>query len=176
MPFASINPTNPRTNPWNFREEILRIGDFENLSFFESAILKKKFKKIIYFFPSSPWRLVKVSWVARMGRNFDDYPGFQLFFTQINHLCPECISELWGGSNSVTLLVSCSEYPNRKPFLLTVFLVHTWLTISGHFLWAEMEGCNPVNQPICEKLTKWHFLIHALNLKLVWAKLLHLKW
>ena len=26
MPFASINPTNPRTNPWNFHEKILRIG------------------------------------------------------------------------------------------------------------------------------------------------------
>ena len=39
MPFASINPTNPRTNLWNFREIFLRIGDFEKLSFFESAIL-----------------------------------------------------------------------------------------------------------------------------------------
>ena len=28
MGFASFNPTNPRTNPWNFREKILRIGDF----------------------------------------------------------------------------------------------------------------------------------------------------
>ena len=34
MPFASINPTNPRTNLWNFRKKILRIGDFE-----KSAIL-----------------------------------------------------------------------------------------------------------------------------------------
>ena len=24
--FTSINPTNPRTNPWNFRQKILRIG------------------------------------------------------------------------------------------------------------------------------------------------------
>ena len=45
MPFASINPTNPRANLWNFCKLILRIGDFEKLSFFESAIvdLKKKF-------------------------------------------------------------------------------------------------------------------------------------
>ena len=28
MPFTSINSTNPRTNPWNFREKFLRIGDF----------------------------------------------------------------------------------------------------------------------------------------------------
>ena len=35
MLFASINTTNPRTNPWKFRENFLRIGGFENLSFFE---------------------------------------------------------------------------------------------------------------------------------------------
>ena len=29
MPFASINLTSPRTNPRNFRENFLRIGDFE---------------------------------------------------------------------------------------------------------------------------------------------------
>ena len=28
MGFASFNPINPRTNPWNFREKFLRIGDF----------------------------------------------------------------------------------------------------------------------------------------------------
>ena len=43
MPFASINPTNPRT-PENFTK-ILRIGGFENLSFFWSAILNFFFKK-----------------------------------------------------------------------------------------------------------------------------------
>ena len=38
MPFASFNPTNPRTHLRNFREIFLSFGDFENLSFFESAI------------------------------------------------------------------------------------------------------------------------------------------
>ena len=33
MPFASMNPTNPRTNPKKFKEKILRIGGFEKLSF-----------------------------------------------------------------------------------------------------------------------------------------------
>ena len=33
MPFASINSTNPRTNPWNFREKILRIWGVEKLFF-----------------------------------------------------------------------------------------------------------------------------------------------
>ena len=50
MPFAWINPTNQRTNLWNFREKILRIGDFENLSFFESAILIFFFKTIFFCF------------------------------------------------------------------------------------------------------------------------------
>ena len=48
MPFASINSTNPTTNLNNFREKMLRIGDFENLSFFESAILICFSKKKIF--------------------------------------------------------------------------------------------------------------------------------
>ena len=39
VPFASINPTNPRTNPWNFHEKILRIGGAGKWGFFEAAIL-----------------------------------------------------------------------------------------------------------------------------------------
>ena len=49
MPFASINSTNPRTNLWNFREKILRIGDFEKRCFFESAILNFFFRKKNFF-------------------------------------------------------------------------------------------------------------------------------
>ena len=33
MAFASINPTNPRTNLWNFHEKFLRICDFEKWPF-----------------------------------------------------------------------------------------------------------------------------------------------
>ena len=33
MPFASINPTNPRTNPWNFHEKILRIDEALKMTF-----------------------------------------------------------------------------------------------------------------------------------------------
>ena len=74
MPYASIYPTDPRINPWNFGKKILRIGGVEKLSFFESAILEFFFG---IFFTSSPWEWVGVSWLARMSRNFDDYPGFQ---------------------------------------------------------------------------------------------------
>ena len=48
MPFASINPTDPRTNPQNFHKKNWRIGDFAKLSFLESAILDFFFK--IFFF------------------------------------------------------------------------------------------------------------------------------
>ena len=58
------------------RKNILRIGYFEKLSFFESAILDFFSSKNKHF-ASSPRKLVKVSWVSRMGRNFDDYPSFQ---------------------------------------------------------------------------------------------------
>ena len=49
MPFASINPTNPRTNLWNFREKILRIGDFEKRPFWKSAILDFFLEKKFFF-------------------------------------------------------------------------------------------------------------------------------
>ena len=39
MPFESINFTNPKTNPWNFHDKILRIGVAGKWGFFESAIL-----------------------------------------------------------------------------------------------------------------------------------------
>ena len=58
MPLALFNPTNPRTNPWNFRKKILRICDFEKLSFFELAILIFQKKKLLHF------KQVKGSWIS----------------------------------------------------------------------------------------------------------------
>ena len=52
IPFASINSTDPRTNPQNFHKKNWRIGDFEKLSFLESAILDFFFK--IFFFLLHP--------------------------------------------------------------------------------------------------------------------------
>ena len=64
MHLSSIYSTNPRTNPWNFREKILRIGGVENLSFFD------------FFFASFQWKSVNIYRTASIGRNFDDYFGF----------------------------------------------------------------------------------------------------
>ena len=41
MPFASINPTNPRTHPAQFGKKILRIDRLAKWGFFESDILWK---------------------------------------------------------------------------------------------------------------------------------------
>jgi hypothetical protein len=48
MPFTSIYSIDLRTNTWNFCDKTLRIGGFEKLSFFESAILDFFFKKIFF--------------------------------------------------------------------------------------------------------------------------------
>ena len=77
MPFASFNPTNPRTNLRNFREKILRIGDFEKWAFFESAILIFFFRKKKIFFSSFLWKSAQIYMVELMGWNFDVFPGFQ---------------------------------------------------------------------------------------------------
>jgi hypothetical protein len=49
-----------------FSKNVLRIGDFEKLSFFESAILD--------FFFLDPYENYVIEW---MGLNFDVFPGFQ---------------------------------------------------------------------------------------------------
>ena len=46
MPFASIYSTDPRTNPAQFCEKILRIDGFEKRSFFESDILDFFFQNV----------------------------------------------------------------------------------------------------------------------------------
>ena len=38
MPFASINFTNPRTNPWHFHKKMSRVVDFEKLNFFQKIM------------------------------------------------------------------------------------------------------------------------------------------
>ena len=42
------------------------------------------------FFASFSWKQVKVYWLARMGRNYDAYPGFQPKITPPKHFSREC--------------------------------------------------------------------------------------
>ena len=49
MAFASCNPTNPRTNLWNFHENFLRIGDFEKWPFLKNGHFGFFFKFFFFF-------------------------------------------------------------------------------------------------------------------------------
>ena len=76
MPFASINPNNPRTNPWNFHKKILRTVDFEKRRFWKSAILDFFFLKKNKKFAWSPWKSVTNYVIEWTGLNFDVFPCF----------------------------------------------------------------------------------------------------
>ena len=76
MPFASINPTKRRTNPWNFHKNILRIGDFEKLSFFWVGhfgfFFQKKKKKICFI----PMKISQTYFAIKDGSKFWWLPWF----------------------------------------------------------------------------------------------------
>ena len=91
MPFASFNPTNPRTNPLNFHKK-----------YQELAILKNDLFSVGHFEFFFKKKLVKVYWLVRMGRNIDDYPGFQPKITPPKHFSRQCTTQ--GGSKLKMLL------------------------------------------------------------------------
>ena len=66
MPFASINSTNPRTNPWNFHKKYWELAILKN-SVFLSRPFWFFFSEKKYFFASSPWKSVTNYVLERMG-------------------------------------------------------------------------------------------------------------
>ena len=76
MPFASINPTIPRTNLWNFGRNCSAFGDVEKLSFFESAILNFFFKKKKIFFCFIPMKTCQSLLVSKDFSKFWWLPWF----------------------------------------------------------------------------------------------------
>ena len=62
MAFASINPTNPRTNLWNFREKISRIGDFEKRPFWKIGHFEFFSSKFFFFLLHSHENQSKFLW------------------------------------------------------------------------------------------------------------------
>ena len=71
MPLASINSTNPRTNPWNFHEKILKIWRCWKMSFFlrrpfwfSFCFISVKNPALLYkvSFFSSLWMVFPESW------------------------------------------------------------------------------------------------------------------
>ena len=66
MHFASIYPTNPRTNSWNFHEKKFRIGWAKNLRFFESAILNWTKFWWLPWFPAKSKGYIKLCSIKRV--------------------------------------------------------------------------------------------------------------
>ena len=88
MPFASIYSTNPRTNPWNFCEKILRIGREKKDSVPLSRPFWFFFKK--KKFVSSPWKSVTNFVVEWMELIFYDYDGLQPKTTPPKNISRQC--------------------------------------------------------------------------------------
>ena len=76
MPFASINSTIPRTDPWEFHEKILRIGGAGKWGFFEAAILNFLSRPFWNFFcfisVKTPAHLYEVSFFLHYGWFFQN--------------------------------------------------------------------------------------------------------
>ena len=69
MPFVTINPTNPRTNPWNFGDNCSAFAGSWKPQFFWVGHFVFFFQKR-FFFALSPWKSVKICRVEWMGQNF----------------------------------------------------------------------------------------------------------
>ena len=120
MPFASIYPTNPRPNLWNFHKKILRIGGtWKKFFFFESPIL-------IFFFDFLYLNYSQINGVAWMGLNFYDYHDFQkirgalelwntlhvfsIHFFQLIFFCKSSWKICWRSCTHGLTLVNVSEF------------------------------------------------------------------
>ena len=80
MPFASINPTNPRTNPWNFKNwRFWKSQYFFNLAIFNFLCL-------------IPMKTNQSSFVSKNGSKFWSSQKWQDLLTQTKHYAPECMS------------------------------------------------------------------------------------
>ena len=78
MPFPSIYPTHP---------------EIFSKKYWELTVLKLILSRPFWiFFSFIQWKAVKFSWVARMGRNFDNYPGFQPMRSWANTYAQDCNS------------------------------------------------------------------------------------
>ena len=104
MPFTSINPTNPKPIPLNFAKKYWELTVLKNIVILTFFFKKEKKNCLI------PWKAVKGSWVARMGRKFDDYPGFQPMRFWANTYAQDCMKLLtWSVHFCVCLVIPYLE-------------------------------------------------------------------
>ena len=141
MRFASINPTNPRTNPWNFHKKILRIGDFEKCTFFESAILNFFFQKKI-FFCFFPMKISQSLLVSKDGSKFWSSQMWRHFLTHAKHFDGECNSPSYverGGEAQLKVIISSGEAKAKRRAAAAIWgrkVRKDWL-IKDHFLYIR---------------------------------------
>ena len=77
MPFVPINPTNTRTNLWNFGDNCSAFGGGWKTQLFWVGHFEFFFQKKIIFFASFLFKLVTIYGIPRIFWNFDNYPDFQ---------------------------------------------------------------------------------------------------
>ena len=95
-----------------------------------------------------PWKIVKGSWIARMGRNFDDNPGFQPFRSWANTYAQDCIK-----------VILFDHFSNIKKLKLQIKLQHpcNFTPCCGLFLQRW-------NIPQIEK-REWKLICNHLNIQ-----------
>ena len=134
MLFASIYCKNPRNNSWNFLRKKLRIGGVENLSFL-SWPFWIKWEKETNKQAKSPWKSVNIYRVARMGQNFDDYPGFQPKTTPVQRYATQCIYIFW-------LTMNPLQGDRGNHYAVKIYLqFNTWTIDTGHFFNVSLAQC-----------------------------------
>ena len=107
MSFASIYPTDPRINPWNFHEKYWELAGLKNSVFFESAILA-----FFFFIPT------KISQSSKDGSIFWWLPWFPAQDNSCLNIC-----------NTVYLL---NDYPGQKLYWISRWqYLKTAFTIQG---------------------------------------------
>ena len=98
--------------------------------------------KIYFSFASSSWKAVKVSWVARMGRHFDDNSGFQPKTTPAQRYATQCTY------NSMTMQILKSQqvcehisiYIFQVPQIVESFVWSlTELSTRSQYLWVKLS-------------------------------------
>ena len=72
----------------------LRWNLTQHLGRYFSITSSMLYSPVHYFFCIIPWSAVKDFWVARMGQNFDDYPGFQPMRSWANNYAQDCKTDL----------------------------------------------------------------------------------
>ena len=132
MPLSSIYPINPRTNPWNFCEKVLRIGGHWKTMFFWVGHFD-------FLLLHSYLNQSQINGVAWMGLNFYDYHDFQKIHGIMKHTVCSLIN--------ISFSVIYSVTPNSGPSQISI-IIDTTTTSTSSRRWLmriyQYECTSPV--------------------------------